>query len=120
MSQKIIKEMTSLLKQLPDDDLEHLLAFTRYLHSCVPIDTGIVEPSVIERPDKESVVGAIKRLSNTYPMLNKSKMLDQTSMLMTQHLTLGRNIVEVVDDLENVFSQHYADYQQEKQDLSSS
>jgi len=119
MSQKNIKKIHRILDVLANDDINHLLAFAQYLHSKTPVDTAIETPQPIIRPAKETVIGAIKRLSNTYPMLDKSKMLDETSMLMTQHLTLGRDIVVVVDDLEAVFNKHYVNYKKEKQDIST-
>lgn len=121
MSQKSIKKIRQLLDSLSTDDLNHLLAFAEYLHSKTDttLDNVIEEPQAIERPAKETVIGAIKRLSKTYPMLEKSKLLDETSMLMTQHLTLGRDIIEVVDDLEAVFAKHYQAYKNEKQAMDT-
>ena len=65
------------------------------------------EPRDIPRPDSEKVVAAIKRLSQTYFMLDKSKMLGYTSDLMTQHIIHGRDGVEVIDELELVFLREY-------------
>ncbi len=65
------------------------------------------EPVPIPRPEKESVVAAIKRLTATYPMLERSAMLNETSSLMTQHVVQGRPAREVIDDLEALFRRHY-------------
>lgn len=66
------------------------------------------EPLTIPRPDKESVVGALKRLRQTYPMLDAGRtLLDQASALMTQHLVHGRNAIEVIDELEGLFVEHF-------------
>ena len=66
------------------------------------------EPLTIPRPDKESVVGALKRLRQTYPMLDAGRtLLDQASSLMTQHLVHGRNAIEVIDELEDLFVEHF-------------
>ncbi|MGA1561809.1 MAG: hypothetical protein ACO376_02360 [Gammaproteobacteria bacterium] len=66
------------------------------------------EPLAIPRPEKESVVGALKRLRQTYPMLDAGRtLLDQASSLMTQHLVHGRNAVDVIDELEGLFVEHF-------------
>jgi hypothetical protein len=66
------------------------------------------EPLSIPRPQKESVVGALKRLRQTYPMLDAGRtLLDQASSLMTQHLVHGRNAVDVIDELEGLFVEHF-------------
>ncbi|MCK5386268.1 MAG: hypothetical protein KAJ39_03720, partial [Gammaproteobacteria bacterium] len=47
------------------------------------------------------------RLSATYPMINKDKLLDETSSLVSQNMLQGRDAVEVIDELEIVFKKHY-------------
>lgn len=64
-------------------------------------------PLDIPRPARENVVKAIKRLTATYPMLDRGKLLHDTSALMTQHLVHGRAAEEVIDALEGVFRSHY-------------
>ena len=59
---------------------------------------------------KESVIAAIKRLSATYPMLDKGKVFNDTSSLMSQHIIQGREAVEVIDELEALFQQEYNDF----------
>jgi hypothetical protein len=49
----------------------------------------------------------MKRLSATYHMLDKSKLLNETSALMAQHVMQGRPAHEVIDELEVVFELHY-------------
>ncbi len=68
---------------------------------------AIPEPEPIPRPAEERVVAAVKRLSKTYFMLDKSKMLGATSDLVTQHILQGREAAEVIDELEQVFSDQY-------------
>ncbi len=67
------------------------------------------EPLVIPRPDQESVVKAIKRLRATYPMLDRGKILHETSALMTQHLVHGKPAPEVIDELEALFRRQFED-----------
>ena len=66
-----------------------------------------VKPEAIARPEGEKVVAAVKRLSKTYYMLDKKQMLGATSDLVTQHLLQGRDAVDVIDELESLFAQHY-------------
>lgn len=68
------------------------------------------EPKPEPRPEKESVVGAIKRLSKTYDMLDRDALLNETSALMSAHVLQGRRAPEVIDELESVFARHYSDY----------
>lgn len=68
------------------------------------------QPVDIERPAEESVVKAIKRLRATYPMLEPNKLLNDTSNQMTRHMIHSVPAVEVVDELERVFRQHYETY----------
>lgn len=71
------------------------------------VDAGAVLPQPESRPDGESVVMAIKRLTRTYPMLDRRKLMGPTSLLMSQHTLQGRAAVEVIDELELVFERHY-------------
>lgn len=65
------------------------------------------QPLDIPRPERESVVKAIKRLRASYPMLDRAKLLHETSALMTQHLVHGRPAADIIDELEQLFRQHY-------------
>lgn len=111
------KRLRTLLSQLGESEAETLLAFAEFLASRADADgaavSGVAQPAAapqpesIARPEKESVVKAIKRLAATYPMLDRSKMLNDTSALMTQHVMHGRAAVEVIDELEVIFQTHY-------------
>lgn len=68
------------------------------------------QPELIERPAQENVIKAIKRLSKTYPMVDKSIMLNETSDLMTKHLIHGQSASEVIDQLEELFKNAYQTY----------
>ena len=96
---------------------ETLLAFAEFLVGRRGVteelaDPATLQPKPIERPDRESVVKAIKRLSETYYMLQREHLLDQTSSLMMSHVLQGRDAVSVIDELEIVFSEHYERYLQ--------
>ncbi len=70
-------------------------------------EVDVPEPVVIEGPEGESVIKAIKRLAASYPMLDRGKMLHETSGLMTQHVMQGKPADEVINDLEILFARHY-------------
>jgi len=67
----------------------------------------IIEPADIPRPETETIIGAVKRLSETYPMLSKDKMLHETADLVGQSLMGTRDAEEVIDELEQVFRRYY-------------
>lgn len=98
--------LVQLFNRLPTTERETLLAFAEFLvsRSAMPVD---ITPKLSERPAQESVVAAIKRLSASYHMLDRSKMLHETSALMTEHLMQGRPAPEVIDELEALFRRHY-------------
>lgn len=68
---------------------------------------AIPDPEPIERPASETVVGALKRLSRTYPMLDKSLMLSATSDLVAKHILQGTEAAGAIDALEEIFREHY-------------
>ena len=119
-------EILKLFRSLTAAEQGHLLAFAQFLHGrsggrlpttapAAPVNE-IPEPVAIPRPDEESVVKAVKRLAQTYPMLDKSKMLTDTSALVMQHVVQGRDAVEVIDELEIVFQRHYAKLKADERD----
>ncbi len=111
--------LVNLFQQLPAPEQASLLAFAEFLLSrsgavtvrapaLPPVPMVIPEPEPIPRPEQESVVRAVKRLAQTYPMLDKSKMLTDTSSLVMQHVLQGRDANQVIDELEVVFERCYA------------
>ena len=68
------------------------------------------QPLDIPRPVEESVVGAIRRLARTYPMLNKDELLHASSSLMSGHILHGRAASDVIDELETLFADAYDRY----------
>lgn len=105
---KSTKKLLDFYRQLPDEAAQQLLDFAEFLasrHSSELVE--IPSPEDIARPEQESVVIAVKRLSATYPMINKDKLLDETSSLVSQNMLQGRDTVEVIDELEVIFKKHY-------------
>ena len=117
------RRLLSLFDALDARNREMLLAFAEFLSArdkseerAQDEDDTAATPKPIERPECESVVKAIKRLSETYYMLERDWLLDQTSSLMMSHVLQGRDAVSVIDELEIVFSQHYERYLQQRDD----
>jgi len=105
------QQLTAFFRQLTADDQLTLLRFAEFLagHSSPGVvavsrePVVVPEPEAIERPAGESVVAALKRLSKTYPMLDKTEMLSATSDLVAANIMQGTDAVEVVDQLEDIF-----------------
>ncbi|MDH5472739.1 MAG: Crp/Fnr family transcriptional regulator [Gammaproteobacteria bacterium] len=93
---------------LPEQDQKALFDFAEFLLSRAPEKVPeVFEPVSIPRPDNESVIAAIKRLNQTYPMINRSMLLHETSNFMMQHVVSGRSASEVIDDMEKMFDQKF-------------
>ena len=102
------KQLLNLYRSLPKEARHTLLDFARFLVERYPPEVvTVAEPLGIPRPSEESVIAAVKRLSATYPMLNKDTMLHETSALVAQHLIQGREATEVIDELEIIFLQRF-------------
>lgn len=104
------KQLLNHFRKLSSEDARSLLSFAEFL-AVRSLSAGPEESlqlNKIERPAEESVIAAIKRLSVSYPMLDKDRMLTETSALVAQHIMKGREANEVIDDLEQVFERHYA------------
>ena len=108
--------MLTLFSELNDAQRQTVLAFAEFLLAREGRATptreppAVAQPESIPRPQNESVVAALKRLSSTYGMLNKSKLLNETSGLVAQHVMEGRDAVEVIDELEIIFRRQYERY----------
>jgi len=113
------RQLVRYYRSLAPADQDTLLTFSEFLAS-----QGIGhqqqeasaprEPVSIPRPQEESVVGAIKRLSRKFYMLDRSTMLNDTSSLMGVHVLQGRPAGEVIDELEDLFARHYTEYRAEQ------
>jgi hypothetical protein len=116
--------LIGLYRSLAPEDRNTLLAFAEFLaargtEDAIELAQGALQPEPIPRPKKESVVGAIKRLSRSYYMLDRSAMLNDTSSLMGAHVLQGRPSGEVIDELEALFARYYEKYRQETEEKDS-
>ena len=118
MDQQQQEKILGVFGKLSAADRDAVTSFAEFLlsrsgsrvtaSSPVPaVSAAIPEPESLPRPAEERVVAAVKRLSKTYFMLDKSKMLGATSDLVTQHIMQGREAAEIIDELEQVFTDQY-------------
>jgi hypothetical protein len=109
------RQLLDFFRRLEPDGQTTLLAFAEFLcqRTASPVDSPraetveIPEPVPIVRPEQESVVAGLKRLSQTYPMLSKTEMLGATSDLVARNIMLGTDVAQVIDQLEEIFREHY-------------
>jgi len=105
-------------KSLDSVNKESLIAYAEFLQSRASIEATEKDDAVVEslitkellditRPEGESVIKAIKRLSATYPMVDKENILHPISDLMTSHMIQGKKANDVIDELEVVFKNEY-------------
>ena len=108
------RSLIRLYTGLNKDQRATLLAFAEFLASRKGAEADVdekpawPEPKPLPRPGQESVIGAIKRLSESYFMLDRSELLTETSSLMSAHIMKGREASAVIDDLETLFAANYA------------
>ena len=105
------RELIKLYKSLDEANKETFLAFGEFLKTRANPENPqtVVESLLVDipRPETESVIKAIKRLSATYPMVDKETILHPISNLMTSHTIQGRKAPEVIDDLQDLFLSEY-------------
>jgi hypothetical protein len=107
----------ALLKIFEALDAEHqasLFDYAEFLQTRSPPQQKVIGvPMDIARPDNETVVGAIKRLKRTYPMIESMSVFSAASTLMTDHMVSGRDTREVIDEMQVLFEQAYQKLLQE-------
>lgn len=108
------KKLRRLFDALTAGQRDTVIAFIEFLAARNPAAsaTEVQEPLPISRPAEEQVVKAIKRLRETYPMLNPDKLLHETSGLMMKHVMSGKPAAEVIDELEALFARYYQAYKE--------
>jgi len=115
------RKLLKLFKDLNDKDQSVLIAFAEFLSKREDSSDSESEPNIspdplpINRPEEESVVAAIKRLSASYKMLDTDSLLTETSSLMTAHLMHGRSAPDVIDELEALFLKEYEAFSAERE-----
>jgi hypothetical protein len=109
------RRLLEIFEALPEAERKTVQDLAEFLHARTePQPRELASPEPIPRPRVETVVKAVKRLSATYPMIDKSEMLNETSALMSQHIMQGRAAADVIDELERLFRTHYERMLQDK------
>ncbi len=111
---KSSQDLIDLYEAMDDSRRKSLSDFAGFLYAqAEPVSKEILPPDVILRPEKETVVGAIKRLKATYHMVGSMSVFSEASSLMTEHMVKGRDVVEVIDEMEVLFENAYQKLVQE-------
>ena len=111
-SDRARKRLQVLFDGLNSQDRNSLVAFAEFLAVRSAEDANgqsneIPQPLDLPRPEQESVVAAIRRLSEVYFMIDKSAVLHEAAALVGAHVMNGRPAKDVIDDLEQLFRQAY-------------
>lgn len=108
------QKLVRLYRKLNAEDRATLLSFAAFLGQRAGRETASLtatpptaEPERIPRPAEETVIAAIRRLTATYPMVDRDVLLHETADLMSAHVLQARAADDVIDELEAVFRRHY-------------
>ena len=106
------RQLRAVLEALTDAEVVSVLDFAQYLRdrrrTAQKPSTEIVE---IPRPEDESVIAAIRRLTQTYPTLDRGTVFNEASSLMTRHVVQGESREDTIDRLEALFQSRYTSLQ---------
>jgi len=111
------RKLLRLSRRLDAGQREQLLTFAEFLHSRSKSPQAAPEP--LQEPKKllaaesETVVGAIKRLRESYSMLDTRLMLQDTAAIMSKHAVGGLSAPEAIAELEALFQDCYERYRSE-------
>lgn len=102
------KTLADLFNALDKDRQQSLFDYAEFLQSKGGIvQQDIAEPVEVPKAENETVVGAIKRLKQTYPMIDSMEVFAVASNLMTDHMVKGRDAEEVINEIETLFEDTY-------------
>jgi len=105
---KSSQQLIELYESLDEPHQRSLSDFADFLYDRHgPAVKEILPPEDIPRPAQETVVGAIKRLKLTYHMIESMTVFSSASSLMTEHMVKGRDVNEVIDEMEKLFADAY-------------
>jgi len=100
-------KLLELFDHLTSEQQDKLIAFAEFLTEGAQEGPVTAEPVAIPRPAAETVTMAIRRLTKSYPMLDRRRLMSEASQLLAQHALEGRPSAAVIDDLEALFVVHY-------------
>jgi len=106
------RQLRAALDVLTDEEVASVLNFAQYLRNRRPVlPKSPLEIADIPRPQDESVIAAIRRLTQTYPMLDRDTVFNEASGLMARHVMQGETSEDTIDQLEALFQSRYASLQ---------
>lgn len=104
------RKLLDCFRRLSADRQRALLDYAQYLggkEENFQQSSVSTVPADIPRPENESVIKAVRRLRETYPMLNQNQIFTEVSSQMTRHVMQGIAAVDIIDELEIIFRRHY-------------
>jgi hypothetical protein len=102
------QDLVDLYESLDDERKASLCDFADFLLAkSGPVTREVPAPDEIDRPESETVVGAVKRLKLKYHMIDSMSVFSAASSLMTDHMVKGRDAIEVIDEMEILFEEAY-------------
>jgi len=100
--------LIDLYESMDDERKRSLCDFADFLYAKAdPVSREIPVPEDVSRPQQETVVGAVKRLKVKYHMVESMAVFSAASALMTDHMVKGRDVIEVIDEMEVLFEEAY-------------
>jgi len=105
---KSSQALIDLYESMDDERKLSLCDFADFLYTKAdPVSKEIPAPENVPRPQEETVVGAVKRLKIKYHMVESMSVFSAASTLMTDHMVKGRDVTEVIDEMELLFENAY-------------
>ena len=105
---KSSQALIDLYESMDEERKLSLSDFADFLYAKAgPVVKEILPPEDISRPEVETVVGAVKRLKGKYFMVESMSVFSEASALMTDHMVKGRDVIEVIDEMEILFETAY-------------
>jgi len=112
--------LIDLYESMDDERKLSLCDFADFLYAkAAPVSREVPAPDDAPRPEEETVVGAVKRLKIKYHMIESMSVFSAASTLMTDHMVKGRDVVEVIDEMEILFEGAYDKLVQENKQLDN-
>lgn len=106
--------LIDLYESMDEERKLSLSDFADFLYAKAdPVVKEIPPPEDIPRPEVETVVGAVKRLKGKYHMVESMSVFSEASALMTDHMVKGRDVIEVIDEMEILFEGAYKELLQD-------
>ena len=103
------RQLRTVLDALTDEEVASVLDFAQFLRDRRPA-LPETPPEIVDipLPQDESVIAAIRRLTQTYPMLDRDTVFNEASGLMARHVMHGETREDTIDQLEALFQSRYA------------